>query len=365
MLWYNQLAYMLRRAVNLLFVTPGKAVKIIHGKNTRGEKQMKKFISAILVLCFMLTPFVSVPVPKASAADYSSKAGRVATAGDNLNVRKTASASAEKLTNLRNGTEITLISKSGSWWKVEYAKDKYGYSHADYIKTVSSTPAQVKISSGYLNVRSGAGTSYAVKDTLLKGETVLVLSSGSSWSRILYHGTKTGYVKEDYLSLQGSSSVAYPAVKLSVPSYKQTDSRWANVKIGSSGKTIAQIGCATTAIAMIESYRSGKTIYPDAMSKKLSYSSSGSVYWPSDYKAVTSSSGYLAKIYNYLREGKPVLLGAKNSYGTQHWVVITGYKGGDSLTASGFTINDPGSSSRVTLQQFLGSYPTFYKYFYY
>ena len=107
------------------------------------------------------------------------------------------------------------------------------------------------------------------------------------------------------------------------------------------------------------------TIYPDTMSKRLTYTSSGSVYWPRNYTVVTSSNAYLSKIYQKLKEGKPILLGAKNSAGTQHWVVITGFIGGDKLTASGFTINDPGTKYRTNLQQFLNEYPTFYKYFYY
>ena len=322
---------------------------------------MKKIISLSMTLIIMLSAFSM----SSQAADNSSQAGVVSAGGSNLNVRRSAATSAEVLTRLKDGSDVTLMSKSGSWWKVEYADGKYGYSHADYIKAVKSTPATVKISYGTLNVRSGAGTSYPVKASLQKGDTVLVLSKTSSWSRVLYHGTKTGYVSSKYLSEVGSPSVMYPTVSLSVPSFKQTDSRWANVKIGTSGKTIAQIGCATTAIAMIESYREGKTIYPDAMSKKLSYNSSGSVYWPSDYKVVTSSSGYLAKIYNYLKSGKPVLFGAKNSSGTQHWVVITGYAGGEALSASGFGINDPGSKTRTNLQQLLNSYPTFYKFFCY
>jgi hypothetical protein len=145
----------------------------------------------------------------------------------------------------------------------------------------------------------------------------------------------------------------------------QTDPRWANIKIGSSGKTIGQIGCVTTGLAMMESYRTGRTIYPDEMMRKLSYSSSGNVYWPSDYTAVYSSSGYLAKIYDQLRAGKPVLFGAKTSAGGQHWVVITGFKGGQSLTASGFTINDPADKSRTTLADLYSDYPNFYKFFYY
>jgi hypothetical protein len=79
----------------------------------------------------------------------------------------------------------------------------------------------------------------------------------------------------------------------------------------------------------------------------------------------TNPSGYLNAVYGLLTAGKPVLIGAKNSYGSQHWVVITGYTGGEHLSPSGFTILDPGSSSRTTLQQFLNAYPNFYKFFHY
>lgn len=317
---------------------------------------MKKQISFILTLFIMIGVFAS-PL-KANAATMNSKVGKVSISSGTLNVRKSASTDSSVLTSLKQNSYITLISKSGSWWKVEYAKGKYGYCHTDYIKTASGTAMSVNISSGTLNVRSGAGTSYSKTASLTKGQVVLRLSTKDDWSRILFNGTKLGYVKSSYLTTGNT------AVSLSVPSFKQTDSRWANVKIGSSGKTIAQIGCATTAIAMMESYRTKTTIYPNAMAKKLSYTSSGSVYWPSNFVAVTSSSGYLNKIYSYLKQGKPVMLGAKNSYGSQHWVVITGFKGG-TLTEASFTINDPGSKTRTTLKQFLSSYPTFYKYFYY
>lgn len=320
---------------------------------------MKKFISFILTLILILSTII-IPT---TAATTSSKAGVVSVTSGKLNVRSASSTSGTVVSSLSKGSYVTLMSKSGNWWRVEYADGKYGYCHADYIKTATGTPATVKISSGSLNVRSGAGTSYSKVSSLYNGEVVIVLVTSGSWSKILYNGTKIGYVSSQYLS--NSSFSNYSKLSLNVPSFKQTDKRWANVKIGSSGKTIAQIGCATTAIAMMESYRTGTTIYPDAMSKKLSYSSSGNVYWPSNYTAVTNSSGYLSGIYSKLKAGKPVLFGAKKSSGTQHWVVITGYTGGSTLTASGFTINDPGSNSRTTLQHFLNEYPTFYKYFYY
>ena len=305
----------------------------------------------ILLMGSLVTP--------AQAAELDSKAGIVSVSSGRLNVRSGAATSASVVTSLTKGSYVTLISKSGSWWKVEYAKGQYGYCHADYITTVSGSAVTVNTQSSGLNVRSGAGTSYSKVGTLSRGETVIVLSTSGGWSRILYHGTKTGYVSAQYLSS------SYPAVALWVVNFKQTDSRWADTVIGTSGKTFAQIGCATTAIAMVEAHRTGIIVNPDAMAAKLTYTPSGSVYWPSHYTTVTNSDNYLTAIYNLLKQGKPILFGATNQYGSQHWVVITGYTGGSSITASGFTIQDPGSNSRTNLQQFLNVYPNFYKYFYY
>lgn len=316
---------------------------------------MKKSISLLLIV-FALLHIAPVRV---QAADMGAKAGAVTTVGSNLNIRSSASKTAKVLNTLRKGSHITLISKSGSWWKVEYGKGQYGYCHADYITIIQGSPVRVATRSGNLNIRTGPGASYGVQEQLVKGEVVLQLSTQNGWSRVLYHGTKTGYVSAAYLSATGANS----GIKLNVPSYKQTDSRWANVKIGASGKTISQIGCATTAIAMMESYRTGTTIYPDAMAQRLRYTSTGNVYWPENFVAVTDSVNYLGRIQQLLQQGKPVLLGAKNAYGSQHWVVITGFTGGE-LHPANFTINDPGSNTRATLAQFLNAYPTFYKYFY-
>lgn len=317
---------------------------------------MKRIIT-MLVAAVLFVGGVQLAMPVHAAATL--QVGVVTTSGGRLNIRSSPSTASGVVTALSKGSYITLTDKTGSWWRVEYAKGKYGYCHGDYITGVSGAAATVTTQGGSLNVRSGAGTSYARIGSLAKGETVLVLSVSGGWSRVLYHGTKIGYANSRYLT---GSTDGYAAVSLNVPNFKQTDSRWSGVKIGSSGKTMAQIGCATTAIAMMESYRTGTTIYPDAMVKKLRYTDSGSVYWPSHYTVVTESAGYLSKIYTLLKQGKPVLFGGKNAYGSQHWVVITGFTGG-SLHASAFTIRDPGSNSRTTLQQFLAAYPNFYKYF--
>lgn len=310
-------------------------------------------MSAVLLVLLLAAPSAVY------AADADSKAGAVTTSGTRLNVRKSPSTGSAVVATLNKGSYITLLSRSGDWWRVEYGKGLYGYCHKDYITIVQGTPTTVKTQAGSLNVRSGPGTSYAKTASLSKGETVILLTTSGGWSRVLYHGTKTGYVSAQYLAS------GYAPVSLSVPSFKQTDSRWADTQVALSGKTFAQIGCATTAVAMMESYRTGKTIYPNEMMRSLNYTASGDLYWPSHYVTVTDPSNYLTRIYQLLQQGKPVLFGARNAYGRQHWVVITGFAGGSALTAASFTIQDPGTYSRTNLQQFLNAYPTVYKYFYY
>ncbi len=320
---------------------------------------LKRTISFLLALTLVLG-LVGLH-GRAAGTDF--QAGQVTVKSGSLNVRRSAGTNSAVVSSLKKGSYITLLSKSGDWWQVEYGKGLYGYCHGDYISTLSASPATVSTQSLSLNVRSGPGTSYARQGSLSKGETVLVLSTSGAWCKILYHGTKIGYASAQYLSLQSQTGVKYPAHSLSLPSFKQTDSRWADVYIGSSGKTMAQIGCATTAIAMLESCRTGTTVYPDAMSRQLSYTSSGSVYWPSHYTVVWDYD--LSALYALVQQGKPVLFGAKTSSGKQHWVVITGFTGGDILTAAGFSIHDPGSNTRTNLQHFLSEYPVFYKYFHY
>jgi len=323
---------------------------------------MKRKLSIIIstVLVFMLV--LSLIPAGASAASSGSKAGLVSVSWGSLNVRSTPSTSGTILTSLPKGTYVTLLSKSGNWWYVEYAKDRYGYCSADYIAEVSSYSANATAN---LNVRSGPGTEYGVINWLSNGQTVVVLSTSGTWNKVLYNGTNVGYASGKYLTTgtTGSTGTTYSAVSLSVPSFKQTDSRWAYVEVGSSGKTIGSIGCATTALAMAESYRTGSTITPSAMEAKLNYTAGGSVYWPSNYRANTGS-GYLQTLYDLLKARKPAIIGFTNSYGSQHWVVVTGFTGGSTLKASAFTINDPGAG-RSTLQELINSYPNFYKIMHY
>ena len=324
---------------------------------------MKKFLNTTLSLALALS--VIFALPKAQANTMPIGAGRVNTSSTSLNVRSAPSSTAIVKGKLNRNTYVTLLSKNGNYWYVRYGDNNYGYCHQDYIRQVSSKVRRVKTTSGNLRVRSGASTSFIVKDYLPSGEIVVIHSFDGDFAKIIYRGNRVGFAHKNYLAtIATSSPVKYKAISLQVPDFKQTDPRWANVTLGSSGQSIGKIGCATTALAMTESYRTNTTIYPHTMAKKLSFTSGGAVYWPTNYEIITSSEGYLNKIYNELQNGKPVIVGAKKGNGSQHYVVVKGVVGGDTLTPSSFIINDPGSNSRTNLSEFLAVYPYFYKMLY-
>lgn len=326
------------------------------------QQRTKKVLTVLLTAVL----FLSISLP-AFAADANSTAGTVRITSGSLNVRSAPSTSATVVSSLYKNETVTLIQRSGDFWKIEYGDGKYGYAHANYIAPVSGAyAARVKTAGGNLNVRTGAGTSYSIRTSLPNGKTVVVLSQSGGWAKILYHGKSVGYVSNRYLTAASSSNTANgnAAVRLSVVSYKQTDPRWANVKIGTAGDTIGSSGCTTTALAMTESYRTGTTITPAMMATRLTYAPAGWLYWPSNYLISTNGTNYLQTIYNLLKSGKPVILGMKKASGAQHWVVVTGFTGG-ALTASNFTVNDPGSNTRTTLSSFVSAYPNFYKMVYY
>lgn len=325
-------------------------------QKTQEVKRLKK------LLCFLYTGIMLVMFSFVCGAADS--AGKVVTDGGNLNVRSSPSSSSGIITSLKNSTWVTLQEKSGSWYKAEYADGKTGWLHGDYLRTYPTTyEMTVAVSSGQLNVRSGAGTSYPVTDKLSKGDSVVILYGNSRWSRILYSGNKIGYCSTAYLKSPEESK--YTPVSLAVPSYKQTDPRWKNHPIGSYGDTVGTIGCTTTALAMTESYHTGATVTPVMMASRLSYSASGSLYWPSYYQVELADGDYLSTVYKLLSQGKPVVFGAKKASGSQHWVTVTGYTGSsDSLSASYFTVNDPGSDKRTRLSEFMAVYPYAYKIVY-
>ena len=132
------------------------------------------------------------------------------TASAGLNLRKGPSTSYAVIKTLSKGTEVTVISSSNGWSKVNVGGVS-GYVSSDYLSSTkpstgssssnesTSNTTSTMYTTERLNLRKGAGTSYSVITTLDKGVAVTVHSSSNGWSKVSVNGM-SGYVSSNYLS---------------------------------------------------------------------------------------------------------------------------------------------------------------------
>ena len=160
-------------------------------------------------------------------------------------------------------------------------------------------------------------------------------------------------------------------ISYDVPYYNQADPRWGSTYIGT--KTIAQVGCLVTSLAMTQSYHTDTEILPDEMRYQLQFDNNSILWAPIialgyDLEGCSGLSTYAfcQRLYTLLEEHGPVIVGSDNVYGGSHYVVVTGCTNTDTSTlkTSDFTMNDPGFSNRTTLDEHLAAYPTWFRFFY-
>ena len=117
-----------------------------------------------------------------------------------VNVRSAASMSSKVLVKANEGTELNVLSVSGSWAKVEYSFEKTGtgYIMSKFISEQSTIDVPNDTT---VNVRAKASINSSKLTTLPEGNKVKVLSRSGGWSRVEYAEPKkgTGYVMTRYL----------------------------------------------------------------------------------------------------------------------------------------------------------------------
>lgn len=160
-------------------------------------------------------------------------------AADTLSLRKSASTSATKLDTVRAGSDLLIIDKSGSFYKVLF-NGRYGWVTASYVRdyapggkssgttstkgtastavqvpSASATPGKAVRSDGYhmvttssVNLRSSASSTAKKLGTLPKGTDVLIIDRSGSYYKI-YIGGRYSYVHSQYLGeYSGTATVA-------------------------------------------------------------------------------------------------------------------------------------------------------------
>ncbi|HBB37550.1 MAG TPA: hypothetical protein DEP63_03600 [Candidatus Magasanikbacteria bacterium] len=99
---------------------------------------------------------------------------------NNLNVRTGAGANNPAVRKLPLGAEVTMYEVKNGWVRISDTE----WVSASYIKKIQTLPYSAKVTVANLNVRSGAGSSFAVMRKLALGEVVQVHEEKNGWLRI-------------------------------------------------------------------------------------------------------------------------------------------------------------------------------------
>lgn len=132
--------------------------------------------------------FAALGTVTAMAADLGQASGT------NVNVRAAADTAAESLGKISQGTEYTILGKSGGWFQISY-QDGEGYVSADYFEV---TKAEATIDGSNVNLRAQASASSDSLGKFADGDAVTVTGRNADWVRIDYKGGDA-YVSSDYV----------------------------------------------------------------------------------------------------------------------------------------------------------------------
>ncbi len=240
---------------------------------------------------------------------------------------------------------------SGAHTKSVTIKDKLP-EDSDLRTAVSSVMGQVLVdNNGYL-INSGYKS---VNQNKWKSDA----AAGLDYKQILIsHYAAANKVEENSCNINGSTSCS---ILSSGPyaNWKQYEGEWTSVQIGSSGKTIKNIGCLVTSISMLVA-KSGQptTITGDfnpgtfvqALNRLGGFTRNGSLNWGT-VTSIVPSFKYMGRVVveGLSKEAKlsklQELLSNKNNYVVaevkgntgQHWVAIDGISNGSVV------MMDPGS----------------------
>ncbi|NFP91887.1 SH3 domain-containing protein [Clostridium sporogenes] len=136
-----------------------------------------------------------------------------------LNVRSSANLSSSIIGSLKNGSSVSILGKTGSWYKIKYGS-KVAYVSSNYISSSNNSNSSsdnnsststgrgtVKLSStsSSLNLRENPSLSSKILGGLSHGSSVDILGKTGSWYKIKY-GSKIGYVSSQFITTSNSSN---------------------------------------------------------------------------------------------------------------------------------------------------------------
>jgi cell wall-associated NlpC family hydrolase len=277
----------------------------IHNKSYTSIR--KSLYGAVITAALTVALFfgLSAAGPSASA-ETRVVYGAATVSGNNLNVRKSPSLTAEVVTRLDKGTIVVIIEKKGDWYLINY-NGTIGYSSVDYFVNVitrENFKATAKFTHSNVNLREKPNTSSKVLGTY-SNISVSVIGVNDGWYKVEYNG-KTGYVRTDFITITGGSG----------SSSGSSSSNGGSSSSGSSASSTKAVADTTTTTASAERVALGKEIADYA----LQYVGYKYVYGAESPSAGFDCSGLM--YYVYRQFGFKLNRTAKNQWAQSNTRVV-------------------------------------------
>lgn len=146
--------------------------------------------------------------------------GVAAVTGSDVCMRSGASTSNNAVATLDKGMIVSVLGQSGDWYQVNY-NGKTGYVSGSYLNnkiSASELNTTGLVTGSDVNVRDTAGLSGNRLGSVGSGTELPVIGFDSGWFAVTYAG-KTGYVRSDYMTLNGKGG----AVAAAAPTAETVD----------------------------------------------------------------------------------------------------------------------------------------------
>ena len=153
---------------------------------------------------------LNAPKPTVTTGNYTvGKYEKNVKTMDNLNIRAARNATSRKVGTIPKGTTVTVsyimyqdnsLTKKGSLWGSVYTKYGDGFINMDYTTPTTASAAasqkttttstsktvsyKVEVTASSLNVRKGAGASYAISSTVKKGQVFTIVEEKDGWGKL-------------------------------------------------------------------------------------------------------------------------------------------------------------------------------------
>lgn len=120
-----------------------------------------------------------------------------------LNVRASASQSAEKVGSLNYGDRVEFYEKDGTWGRTKDGWISLNYVYQD--GTTGTKTGSGVVSGNQLNIRSGPGTGYTSVGSYNSGDRVTILEQ-FTYGNVTWGCTNKGWISLQYVTMDGTST---------------------------------------------------------------------------------------------------------------------------------------------------------------